>query len=128
MGKVVKILLACVLTATLGLATVVCCCIAPAVSVLFHKAVACSHCAADNGRAAAPNAAKVCLQQLTSGDLLAGWQPAAPRPAAFTLLFYFLLGLLGIFAQPGRLLYPPGPPPPGPGLAPLYLRTYQLRI
>lgn len=128
MSKVVKMLVACVITMTLGLATVVCCCIAPAVSVLFHKTVACSHCASESGHATVPNAAKVCLQQLTSGDLLAGWQPVAPKPGILNSLLILLLGLTAIRVRFRPSLYPPGPPPGGIGLAPLYLRTFQLRI
>ena len=129
MRKIFNLFIASLLTVSLGVATVVCCCIAPSVMAHIHKTAMCSHCPDQGSQSHPVNPAGACQQQLTSAELL----------HSQTISFDHVLGKLfqaPIFFDnhittippPTSLAYPPGSPPSGISFTPLYLRTFNLRI
>jgi len=124
-----KLFIASLLTVSLGLATVVCCCIGPSVMEHFHKAVLCSHCQDKNSQSNAPNPAQACQQQITSADFLHSQTISAPIVSGNHFpVSDFLNNHRIILTHQLLSAYPPGGPPLGISLTPLYLRTFNLRI
>jgi hypothetical protein len=68
MKRIFKLYIACLLTVSLGVATVICCCIAPSVMAHFHRTVMCSHCQGENSNGNSSNPARTCRYQLTSAE------------------------------------------------------------
>jgi len=129
MKKLSKILIALLLSATVSVATVICCCIAPSVMAHFHKTVTCSHCAGQDSQGKSSNPLESCRNQLTSADLS---QSPAASVSAVSVKTFPVPVIFGkyISALPPSfsLGYPPGSPPLGISFTPLYLRTFNLRI
>ena len=129
MKKIFKLSIASVLTITLSLATVICCCIAPSVMAHFHKAVTCRHCDSQDSSNKSSNPGAACLNQLTSAELshtqLITVSKISPQPfSAPVSLSNYNQNISPIL----NLSYPPGGPPLGISFTPLYLRTFNLRI
>jgi hypothetical protein len=129
MKKIIKLFIASLLTATLGVATVLCCCIAPSVMAQFHQKAVCSHCQGQKSQSNPSNPAAACQQQLTSADLSHVQTISSPAVSA-----HFFSGA-DIFKRHQitlihslLLAYPPGGPPLGISFIPLYLRTFNLRV
>ena len=129
MKRIINLSIVSLLTVSLGVATVVCCCIAPSVATLFHKSMVCGHCQDQNSRNNPANPAAACQQQLTSAELSHGqtilFSHAPGR--AFSAQIFFDKHITTL-PPPSSLVYPPGSPPLDISLAPLYLRTFNLRI
>ena len=129
MKKAFKLFIAILLTASLGVATVICCCIAPSVMAHFHKKVMCSHCPDQNSHSNSPNPAGSCQQQLTSADISHGSTISSPIvPTKHLPVTVFLNDHRIALTHSLLLAYPPGGPPLGVSFTPLYLRTFNLRI
>jgi hypothetical protein len=129
MKRVLKLFLASLLTVSLSLATVICCCIAPSVIVHFHKTDACSHCSSQGAHNNAPNPAGACQNQLTSAEFLHSQAISTPNVSATLSPVSAFLSIHRTTVIPSILLaYPPGGPPLGISFTPLYLRTFNLRI
>ncbi len=129
MKKVLKLFIASLLTVSLGVATVICCCIAPVVMAHFHKAAMCSHCHDQNSNDHSSNPAGTCQQQLTSAEF--SHVPTISSPVVSADSFpvsVFLNNHQIALTQSLLLAYPPGGPPLGISLTPLYLRTFNLRV
>jgi len=117
------------LTLSLGVATVICCCIAPSVMAQFHKAAVCSHCPGEKSQGNPSNPAGTCQQQLTSADIFNGSIISSPIvPAKHFPVTVFLNDHHITLTRSLLLAYPPGGPPLGISFTPLYLRTFNLRI
>jgi len=129
MKKIFNLSIASLLAVSLSVATVICCCIAPSVMAHFHQSAMCSHCPDQNSSSNAPNPAGTCQQQLTSAELSHGQTmvfshaPGSPFSAPI-----FLGKHITTLPPPSSLVYPPGSPPLGISLTPLYLRTFNLRV
>ena len=129
MHKIFKPLIALSIIAAFAFSAVLCCCTATAVMAHFHKPVTCSHCPDQNsqGKSSAPTGA--CHQQLTNAEFAHGQGVSLSNVSvvpyfgpAFLNHHHILLTHILILA------YPPGGPPLGISLTPLYLRTFNLRI
>ena len=117
------------LTLSLGVATVICCCIAPSVMAHLHQKVMCSHCPGENSHSNSPNPAGSCQQQLTSADISSASTISSPIVSAKHIPVTVFLNDHQIASTRSLLLaYPPGGPPLGISFTPLYLRTFNLRI
>jgi hypothetical protein len=129
MKRAFKLLIASFLAASLSVATVVCCCIAPAVMAHFHKAAVCSHCHGQNSNDGSSNPAATCRYQLLNAELTYGRtitfsnSTGSPLPSPI-----FLDKHITTLPPPANLIYPPGSPPLGISFTPLYLRTFNLRV
>jgi hypothetical protein len=129
MKKIFKLFIASLLTATLGVATVLCCCIAPSVMAQFHKKVVCSHCQGQNPKSNSSNPAAACQQQLTSADISHAQTISSPVVSADHFPSAAIFNNHHIALTHSLLLaYPPGGPPLGISFTPLYLRTFNLRV
>ena len=124
-----KILMAIILTITLSVATVVCCCIAPSVMAQFHQQVTCSHCHSPNNPKHSSNPAEKCLNQLTSADLSVSFGIShATASVTHWPTTFFVQHHRIVFLHSLIRVYPPGGPPLGLSFAPQYLHTFNLRI
>ncbi len=129
MKSILKFSIASLLAICLTVATVVCCCVRPAVMAHFHKAAMCSHCTDQNSKSHSSNPAGACQQQLTNAEFSNGQTISPPKisllpsPAPFFLNNHHTILLPTLF-----LAYPPGSSPPGISFTPLYLRTFNLRV
>jgi hypothetical protein len=129
MKRIFKLLIASLLTVSLGVATVICCCIAPSVMAHFHKAVTCSHCPDKNSQGNSPNPAGTCQQQLTSAEFLHSQTISSPVFSGHSFHVSDILNHHQItFTHSLLLAYPPGGPPLGISFTPLYLTTFNLRV
>ena len=129
MRKIFNQFIASLLTISLSLATVICCCIAPVVVAHFHKVAVCSHCTGQGSQSNHANPASACQNQLTSADLSSA--QVISSSVVSTVHFptsAFLIDHQIAFTHVILLAYPPGAPPLGASLTPLYLRTFNLRI
>ena len=127
MKEYYKRLIVSLLTVSLGWATVVCCCIAPSVASLFHKTVACSHCHQQDAQGT-PSNPGACQQQLTSADILHNQIVFSPVLSGRHVVLSASLIYQRVSLTSSLLTaFPPGGPPPG-NLAPLYLRSFILRV
>lgn len=129
MKKAFKPLIVCLLTLSLGVATVLCCCIAPVVMAHFHKTVMCSHCPDQDSHGKSSNPIASCQQQLTSADFL--HSPTITSPIVSGKHFpvsVFISNHQINLTRSLLLAYPPGGPPLGVSFTPLYLRTFNLRV
>ena len=129
MKKIFKLLIASLLTVSLSVATVICCCIAPSVMAHFHKTVMCSHCQGASSHGNPSNPLGSCQNQLTSAEL------SHPQivSSSIILVQHFPLSVFVnnhqiTFSRSLLLAYPPGVSPLGISFTPLYLRTFNLRI
>lgn len=129
MKRTLKFLIASLLTVSLGVATVMCCCIAPSVVALFHKTTMCSHCQGEKSHGNSSNPLASCQSQLTSAELI--HTPTLTSPVVAGSLSS-ISGFIQIhhinFTRSLLLAYPPGGPPLCISFTPLYLRTFNLRI
>jgi len=129
MKRIFKLSIAALLTMTLGVATVVCCCIAPTVMAVFHKQIVCSHCPGDKSQGKSSSPATACQQQLTSAEFLHSSTIVSPVVSAKAFpVTHFLINHQLTLAPSILSAYPPGGPPLGISLTPLYLRTFNLRV
>ncbi len=129
MIKIFKLFIASLLIISLGVATVICCCIAPSVMAHFHKAVMCSHCQGENSHSNSSNPAGACRQQLTSAEFFHAQTISSPIVSAkFFPVSVFLNNHQVTPTRSLLLAYPPGGPPLGISFTPLYLRTFNLRV
>ena len=129
MRKIIKLYVASLLAVSLGVATVICCCIAPAVMAQFHRQAVCSQCLDHDSSGKSSSPLGACQQQLTSADFLQGLTVSVP--AVSSQHFHspdFLNNYQITLTHSIVLAYPPGGPPLGISLTPLYLRTFNLRI
>ena len=129
MKKIFKLSIASLLTVSLSVATVICCCIAPSEMAHFHKTVMCSHCPSQDSHSKSSNPAATCQNQLTSAEF--NHSSSISSSVASTVHFP-VPGFLNIhqtvLSPSLSLTYPPGGPPLGISFTPLYLRSFNLRI
>jgi hypothetical protein len=129
MGKIFKLLIASLLTASLGMATVLCCCVAPSVMAHFHKVTMCSHCSSQNS---SPTHSSVpdtnCLYKLTNAEVLHSNTISFSALAVYIHGFFFDHHITRPFLPSVIAGYPRGSPPLTASFIPLYLRTFTLRI
>jgi len=129
MRKIFNLFIAFLLAASLSVATVVCCCIAPSVMAYFHKTVACSHCPGENPSGNSSNPAAACQNQLTSAEFTHSPIILSSSVSGNSFPSVVFLNDHQIALTRSLLLaYPPGGPPLGISFTPLYLRTFNLRI
>ena len=128
MKRIFKFSIASLLAMCLAVATVVCCCIAPAVMAHFHKAAVCSHCPDQNSHSNFPNPAGACQNQLTSAEFSHGQTISTPNVSAQPFPAPVFLNHHTVLSPVLSLAYPPGSPPLGISFTPLYLRTFNLRV
>ena len=130
MKRIPKLIIASLLAITLGVASVICCCIAPTVMAHFSKKdMACSHCPGEKSHGNSSNPLGACQQQLTSADVI----HHSTLSSSVLSTKYLSLSLSFINYQNNLthsilLAYPPGGPPLGISFTPLYLRTFNLRV
>ncbi len=128
MNRILKLLIASALTVSMCIATVLCCCIAPEVMAHFHKKVTCGHCADERSHSNPANPAGACQQQLSSTDFLQDQISFSPAVSGHHVVIAdFLVNHRVSLTSFLLSAHPPGGPPLG-SLAPLYLRTFNLRI
>jgi len=129
MKKILKFTIASVLTVSLSVATVVCCCIAPSVMAHLHKVVTCNHCPEQGSHSKSSNPLQACQQQLTSAEFLHGQTIVSTVVIAKNFpVSAFLISHQITLTRSLLFAYPPGGPPLGISFTPLYLRTFNLRI
>jgi hypothetical protein len=128
MKRIFKFSIASLLAMCLAVATVVCCCIAPAVTAHFHKVAMCSHCPDQSSQGNSSNPAGVCRNQLTSAEFLHGQTISTPNVSAQSFPAPVFLNHHTVLSPALSLAYPPGSPPLGISFIPLYLRTFNLRV
>ena len=129
MRKIFKPFIASCITAAFITFSLLCCCTASALVSHFQKAPACSHCHPDTPKNQAPNSSASCQHQFANAETSHGIIIAAPTsPKSFASAYNFLekhkINIVPVL----RAVFPPGGPPLGVSLAPLYLRTFNLRI
>ena len=127
--KLLKIFTASLLSVSLGVATVVCCCVAPAVMAHLHKASVCTHCLpqkSSQGHSSAPG--DNCMYQLTNADAFHHQTISSPVLITFTPHTFFNKHVSIPFLSSSISTYPRGSPPLTASFVPLYLRTFSLRI
>lgn len=129
MVKILKPTIAFLLAVSLGTATVVCCCVAPAVMAHFHKtAVACSHCpSSGTSHGHSSNPTDSCMFRVGHAEAFQG-QVIMPVPIVSTHIVLFDKHVVTPFLASSILVYPRGSPPLTSSFTPLYLRTFTLRI
>jgi hypothetical protein len=129
MIKIVKLFIASLLAVCLTVATVICCCIAPAVMTHFHKVAMCGHCQSQNSHGHSSNSTTACQYHLTSAEFL---HTQAISSSAFSGVSFPSSILfdkhITIFLLSSVFAYPRGSPPWAANFTPLYLRTYNLRV
>jgi len=130
MKKILKLFVASLLTATLSVATVICCCVAPAVMAHFHQVtICCSHCADKCSHDNSSNPGGACQNKLTSAEFSGGQTISTPKVSLLPFLApVFLNNHYKVLSSTLSLAYPPGGPPLGISFTPLYLRTFNLRV
>ena len=128
MKRIFKFSIASLLAMCLAVATVVCCCIAPAVMAHFHKAAVCSHCPDQSPQGNSSNPAAACRNQLTSADSFHGQTISTPNVSTQPFPASVFLNHHTVLSPALSLAYPPGSPPLGISFIPLYLRTFNLRV
>jgi hypothetical protein len=127
MGKIFKLFIVALLAASLGMATVICCCVAPAVMAHFHKVIMCSHCSSqDSSHSSTPDSN--CSYKLTNAEAFHSHIISFSAPLVDTHSFFFNQHLTSTFLPSLVLAYPRGSPPLTSSFTPLYLRTFTLRI
>ena len=127
MRAIVKIFIASVVIIAVGVATLLCCCVAPAVAAHWHKPVVavCGHCAS-SGTHHSSNPAAPCQGQLTSTDTIDGQIVLLPQGGLQHFIAHPVFKASSTFHHSLSLVFPPGGPPGN--LTPLYLRTFNLRV
>ena len=129
MTKIFKIFTAMVLISSLCVATVICCCIAPAVMAHLHKVVSCSHCPSSNSHHHSSNPADVCLSQLTSAEFVQMQTIDFTKHLGNAFPLPLFVDKYITTLPPSRILaYSPGSPPLRISFIPLFLRTFNLRV
>lgn len=129
MAKIFKIFVISLLTVCLSVATVICCCVAPAVISHFHKVSGCSHCHDQNSAGSSSTAAGSCQSHITVADASHSQTITSSAAASVFLPVQITFDKYTISLLPSSVVsYPRGSPPLGASLVPLYLRTFSLRI
>ncbi len=129
MGKIFKILTAVLLTASVGVATVVCCCMSSVVTAHFHKVSKCIDCGSKHSshkHSSVPDGG--CTFKLPNAEALYGQTGPLLMVPVHTPHFIFIRHSPKPFGPSAIIPYPRGAPPLFPSLAPPYLRTFNLRI
>ena len=129
MRKITNLFIASLLTMSLGVASVICCCIAPSVMAHFHQTVMCSHCMDQKSQSNSSNPVNACKQQLTSADISHGSIISSSVVLAHSFpSSIFVSNHHTNLTRSLLFAYPPGGPPLGISFTPLYLRTFNLRV
>jgi len=128
MGKTFKLFIAFLLAVSLGMATVICCCVAPAVMAHFHKISVCNHCSSQNSSQTHSCPDSNCSYKLTNAESFHGNAISFSAPVIDTHSFFFNRHLTFTFHHSFVSVYPRGSPPLTVSFTPLYLRTFTLRI
>ena len=129
MRKTLKPLLALTITAAFITFSVLCCCTAAAVMTHVHKAAMCSHCQDKSSSNHSTNPVGSCQHQLITAVIAHGQVIASPDVSGNIPIVPVFLDKYILSVPPSlSLAYPPGSPPLGISLTPLYLRTFNLRI
>jgi hypothetical protein len=128
MGKIFKLLIAFALAVSLGMATVICCCVAPAVMAHFHKVSVCSHCSSQNSSNSHSCPDSNCSYKLTNAEAFHGHIISFSAPVVDIHSFFFNHHFTSTFLPSLVSAYPRGSPPLTSSFTPLYLRTFTLRI
>ena len=128
MRKILKLFTASLLTVALSVATVMCCCSASAAVASFHKMDSCNHCPGSASHDNSSNPAGICQQQLTSAEFSHSQIIFTSNVSVLPFQAPIFLNNHQITLTHSLLAYPPGSPPLGISLTPLYLRTFNLRI
>jgi hypothetical protein len=128
MRKISKIFIASLLAVSLGMATVICCCVAPAVMVHFHKVSVCSHCESQNSSQTHSCPDSSCSYKLTNAEAFHSHSISFSAPVVYTHDFFFNQHLTSTFLPSLVSAYPRGSPPLTSSFTPLYLRTFTLRV
>src|SRR5579872_5708412 len=129
MKSFLKLFISFLLTVCLGVATVICCCFAPAVMAHFHKVSMCRHCPSQgpsHGHSSGPT--DNCLYRLSNAEIFHGQIVISAAPAVFIHYIFFDKHLATPFLPSLVQAYPRGSPPLPASFTPLYLRTFHLRI
>jgi hypothetical protein len=129
MRKILKLLIVLSIIATFAVFSVLCCCTASALKARFHKAAVCSHCHEQNSNGHPTDPVKACQNQLTNAEFSHG--PNFSPPINLVIPHSsadFINNHHTIILPSFSLVYPPGSPPLGISLTPLYLRTFHLRV
>lgn len=127
MRKIFKLFTASLLTVSLSVATVICCCSASAVMAHFHKVAMCGHCSEKSSHDNSSNPDATCKYQLTSAEFSHSKTLSFSIPTV-SIPFVFDRHLSTPFLPSVISSYPRGSPPLTASFIPLYLRTFTLRI
>ena len=129
MRKIFKPFIAFSLAGAFFTFSVLCCCTASALMALVHKTAMCSDCQKQATHGPSSNSSQECQRQLISADFIQTHTIAAPHLSKSLVTSFNFLDQYRTSATPLLgLAFPPGGPPPGISLIPLYLRTFNLRI
>ena len=128
MARISKIFIASLLAVSLGMATVICCCVAPAIMTHFHKVSVCSHCSSQNSSQTHSCPDSNCAYKLTNAESFHSNIISFSAPVVDTHTFFFNQHLTLTFPLSLVSAYPRGSPPLTSSFTPLYLRTFNLRI
>ena len=128
MGKISKILISSLLTVSMFLATVICCCIGSAVMEQLHKPSMCKDCATQgSSHSKSSNPTEGCLYHLTSAEISHSHAISFSSPTS-SIPNFFDKHLTTPLLPSLISSYPRGSPPLTASFIPLYLRTFTLRI
>ena len=130
MERIFKLFIVSLLMVCLIVATVICCCFAPAVMAHFHKISACSHCQAQNSsHCKSSNSAGACQYHLTSAEFSHSQAISLSVVSVIvSIAFVSFNKHLIVFLPSSPLVYPPGGPPLIVSSVPIYISTHSLRI
>jgi hypothetical protein len=128
MSKIFKLFIALLLAISLGMATVICCCVAPAVMAHFHKVSVCSHCLSQNSSNTHSCPDSNCSYKLTNAEAFHSHIISFSALVIYSHDFFFNQHLKSTVLPSLISVYPRGSPPLSPSFTPLYLRTFTLRI
>jgi len=129
MKSIFKLFIAFLLTVCLALATVVCCCVAPAVMAHFHKIPKCSHCQDQSSNNHFSNTSGTCQYYLTSAALSRSQTiSSSVKSLIVSIDFVSFNKHLTPFLPSSQIVYPPGGPSLIANTVSIYLSTHSLRI
>jgi len=127
MRKIFKLFIALCILAAFTVFSVLCCCTAASLSARFHKDIVCSHCQPEKSNKQSSAPAETCHHQFIGAESSTAFTLALVSGDSSSTLY--IVEHAKICTVPLLLrIYPPGGPPLGISLTPLYLRTFQLRI
>ena len=127
--KTLKPIIAFSLIAAFAVFSVLCCCTTSALMAHFHKTAVCSHCHEKNSQDHSSDHSGSCKHQFSNAEFIHGpvislhLVSGNSFPSSVFLNDHHI-AITHLFLS----AHPPGGPPLGASLTPLYLRTFNLRI